>query len=81
METLAIILGVIVGTGLFFVLNNSMEITYLGCGGIWWFWLGCVFVSAVLISVLGIIAFDLLQIALLGGAIYGGVKFIKNKLM
>ncbi len=80
METIGIILGVIVGTGVFFLLNSSMNITYMGCGAIWGLWLGCVFVSAVVVSILGIVIFDLLQWILLGSIIYAGIKFIKNRL-
>ncbi len=67
METIAIILGLIVGTGVFFLLNQLMDITYFGCGAIFSFWLGCV-------------VFTALFFVLIGAVILGVIDFVGSKM-
>ena len=39
------ILGLIVGTIIFFLINKSFDITYFGCGAIASFWFTCVLLT------------------------------------
>ena len=39
------ILGLIVGTIIFFLINESFDITYFGCGAIASFWFTCVLLT------------------------------------
>ncbi|MFR2797453.1 hypothetical protein [Romboutsia timonensis] len=60
METITVFFAIIIGTGVFFLLNQVMDITYLGCGAIGSFWLGCVLFSGLGVMLLGQFLFGFL---------------------
>lgn len=79
METISIILGLIVGTGVFFLLNQLIDITYFGCGAIFSFWLGCVVFTALFFVSIGGFALGLLKWILIGAVILGVIGFVGSK--
>ena len=65
METITVFFAIIIGTGVFFLLNQVMDITYLGCGAIGSFWLGCVLFSGLGVMLLGQFLFGLLKLIII----------------
>lgn len=80
MDAIAVILGLIVGTGVFFLLNQVMDITYFGCGAIGSLWFGCVMFTIIAFMLLGGFVLGLLKWVLIGGVILAIVGFVGSKM-
>lgn len=76
MDAIVAIFGLIVGTGIFFLLNQVMDITYFGCGAIGSLWFGCVVLTALAFKLLGGFVFGLLKWVIIGAIILGVIGLI-----
>lgn len=79
MDILAVILGLVVGTGVFFALNSMMEITYLGCGAIGSLWFGCVMFTTIAFIFLGGFMMGILKWIMIVGVILVVLGLIGSK--
>ncbi|GIM33706.1 twin-arginine translocase TatA/TatE family subunit [Paraclostridium bifermentans] len=79
MDILAVILGLVVGTGVFFALNSMMEITYLGCGAIGSLWFGCVMFTTITFMFLGGFMMGILKWIIILGVILVVLGLIGSK--
>lgn len=55
------LLATILGTGLFFLMNATVDISYFGCGAVFSAWLSCIVIAYILIMLLGGIALTLIK--------------------
>ncbi|WP_122641087.1 hypothetical protein [Romboutsia sp. Marseille-P6047] len=74
------ILGLIVGTVIFFLINESVNITYFGCGAIASFWFTCVLLTTAGFMLLGGFVLGLLKWLVIGGVILAIIGFIGSKI-
>ncbi|MFR2797454.1 hypothetical protein [Romboutsia timonensis] len=78
-EVVHFILSLIIGTVVFFLLNQVMNITYFGFGAIGSFWFGCVLFSGLGIMLLGEILFELLKWIIIIVIILAIIALVVNK--
>ena len=74
------ILGLIVGTIIFFLINEYISITYFGCGAIVSFWGGCVLLTTAAFMWLGGFVLGLLKWVLIGAVVIGIIGFVGSKM-
>ena len=72
------LLAIIIGTGVFFLLNRAMDITYLGCGAMASFWFGCVAFSGIGLMLLGGFLLGLLKWVIIIAIIIVIIGFVVN---
>lgn len=80
---IAVIATIIIGTGIFALINTICEIWYLGFGAMIAEWFGCCIVAAVVVNwfsgiILGV--FSVLWFLIKVGAVIGGIVFICQKI-
>ena len=73
------LLSFIIGTIVFFLLNQAMDITYLGCGAMASFWFGCVLFSGVGIILLGGFLLGLLKWVIIIAIILVIIGFVASR--
>lgn len=73
------VLAILIGTGIFFLINSMLDITYFGCGPIGFLWFGCFIVSYAILTSLGGIVLGLLKWIVIGGIILFVIGLIVNK--
>ncbi len=74
------ILGLIVGTIIFFLINELFDITYFGCGAIASLWFTCVLLTTAGFMWLGGIVLGLLKWVLIGTVVLAIVGFVGSKM-
>ena len=74
------ILGLIVGTIIFFLIDKSFDITYFGCRAIASLWFTCVLLTTAGFMWLGGIILGLLKWILIGTVVLGVIGFVGSKM-
>ncbi|MDB0440328.1 hypothetical protein C4R89_12375 [Clostridioides difficile] len=80
MDTISVMLGLAVGTGIFFILNSIIKIRYFGCGAIASFWFGCVAFTSIVFMFLGGFMMGILKWIIVGGVALSVIGMIGSKI-